>query len=163
MKMIGTLTQKAIYFSLFCGLTLAMINAQANTRNLFHSSGAIVVSQPSNPSCKSPLIGQKFARTELYFGSLKPNQLEVTEAEFTRFLSQEISPRFPDGLTLLKGFGEFRGSNGKTIQETSRLVIVFYPFATESSQKIEDIRRTYKTQFKQESVLRVDDESCISF
>jgi Protein of unknown function (DUF3574) len=161
--MIGTLTQKAIYYSFFCGLTLVIINAQANTRNLFQLSGAIAVDQPSNLSCKSPLIGQKFTKTELYFGSLKPNQTEVKEAEFTRFLNQEISPRFPDGLTLLKGFGEFKGSNGKIIQETSRLVILFYPFAAESNQKIEAIRLAYKTRFGQESVLRVDDESCVSF
>src|SRR5215207_3250304 len=40
-----------------------------------------------------------FLRTELFFGSSRPDGSMVTEAQFTQFLDQEITPRFPDGLT----------------------------------------------------------------
>jgi hypothetical protein len=95
----------------------------------------------------------------LYFGTARGNnEPPVSEAEFQGFLDSTITPAFPDGLTLLKGLGQFRGANGVTIEETSFLVILLYPADArrESSEKIEYIRRAYKGAFAQESVLRSD-------
>jgi hypothetical protein len=102
--------------------------------------------------------GEQFARTELFFGSAKPDGSEVTTEEFQQFLDDEITPRFPDGLTLLIGLGQFRGSSGVIIQERSMLLILLYPAETrrDSSVKIEEIREVYKKLFQQESVLRSD-------
>jgi hypothetical protein len=99
-----------------------------------------------------------FARTELFFGTAQPDGV-VTEEEFVTFLDAEITPRFPDGLTLLKGDGQFRGEDGVIIKEQSFVLILLYPLEgfRESSRKIETIRRLYKEMFHQESVLRVDD------
>lgn len=104
-------------------------------------------------------VGDPFARTELYFGTARSdNQPPVSDADFQRFLDETITPAFPDGLTLLKGLGQFRGANGITVKEDSFLVILLYPAEArrESSKKIEQIREAYKTQFGQESVLRSD-------
>jgi len=75
------------------------------------------------------------------------------------FLDNEITPRFPDGLTLLKGDGQFRGEDGTIVKEDSFVLILLYPVESfgESSMKIDAIRDLYKTQFQQESVLRVDE------
>lgn len=107
---------------------------------------------------RSPFVGDRFARTELYFGTARANGVPVTDAEFQGFLDFTITPAFPDGLTLLKGLGQFRGADGVTIEETSFLVILLYPAEArrENSEKIEAIRRAYKEQFAQESVLRSD-------
>ena len=104
-----------------------------------------------------------FIRTELFFGSERPNKPEVSDREFKRFLDQEITPRFPDGLTMLKGFGQFREADGRIVQETSFVLILLYPRETlrDSSAKIEEIRRLYKERFDQESVLRVDDPRAV--
>src|SRR5262245_35074003 len=40
--------------------------------------------------------GELWARTELYFGSARPDGSVVTEEEFRKFLNEEITPRFPD-------------------------------------------------------------------
>jgi hypothetical protein len=100
-----------------------------------------------------------FIRTELFFGSERPNKPEVSDAEFKQFLDEQVTPRFPDGLTVLKGFGQFRESNGQIVQESSFVLILLYPRETlrDSSSKIEEIRALYKARFEQESVLRVDD------
>jgi hypothetical protein len=100
-----------------------------------------------------------FARTELFFGTAKPEGLPVTDEQFMAFLDAQITPRFPDGLTLLKADGQFRGESGEIIKEDSFLLILLYPVEgfRESSRKIEVIRRLYKERFQQESVLRVDD------
>jgi hypothetical protein len=121
----------------------------------------------NNVSIRPCRNGDPFLRTELFFGSEKPDGSEVTEAEFMRFLDNEITPRFPDGLTLLTGLGQFRGSNGVIVKETSRVLILLYPpdVAREANQNIEQIRRLFKRQFQQESVLRADDPlpQCVSF
>ena len=101
-----------------------------------------------------------FARTELYFGTAKgDNQPPVTDEEFLKFLDAEITPRFPDGLTLLKGDGQFRDSTGEIIKEDSFVLILLYSLEgfSESSRRINAIRERYKQAFQQESVLRVDD------
>ena len=78
--------------------------------------------------------------------------------EFQQFVDDEITPRFPDGLTLLMGLGQFRGSSGEIVQERSLLLILLYPVETrqDSSEKIEQLREAYKELFQQESVLRAD-------
>lgn len=105
-------------------------------------------------------IAEPFVRTELFFGTDRLNGAGVSREEFQRFLRKEITPRFPDGLTLLTGTGQFRdpGSN-RVIREKSLVLILLYPPGAwkECNEKIEQIRRAYKVWFKQQSVLRVDD------
>ena len=100
--------------------------------------------------------GDPFQRTELFFGSAKPDGSAVTEDEFAAFVESEVTPRFPDGLTLLVGRGQFR--NGNTIvRERSFVLILLHPRPNpESSARVEAIRRAYKARFSQHSVLRID-------
>jgi hypothetical protein len=100
-----------------------------------------------------------FARTELFFGTAKPDGSVVTDDQFRQFLDLVITPRFPDGLTLLEGDGQFRGDTGVIVKEKSFVLILLYPIEDfrEGSQKINVIRDRYKEKFQQESVLRVDD------
>jgi hypothetical protein len=103
-------------------------------------------------------VGERFVRTELFFGSLKPNKTHVTDAEFKAFLKDVITPRFPEGLTLLTGRGQFLDASDEIIRERSRVLILLYPVAVrqEKSEQIEEIREEYKWRFQQESVLRTD-------
>lgn len=100
-----------------------------------------------------------FVRSELYFGTNRPDEQPVSDEEWESFLDNEITPRFPDGLTVLKGYGQFRTSSGETIEERSIVLVLLYPIEAraESSVKIEEIRDLYEESFEQESVLRVDD------
>jgi hypothetical protein len=101
-----------------------------------------------------------FVRTELFFGSDRENDPDVTEGQFLHFLDKIVTPLFPDGLTLLIGKGQFCcDKGGAIIQETSFVLILLYPLETqkESSEKIDKIRDDYKAAFQQQSVLRVDD------
>jgi hypothetical protein len=105
-----------------------------------------------------------WARTELYFGTNKPDSTEVTDTQFQNFIDNEVTPRFPDGLTLLTGNGQFRNSAGVLIREKSHILILFYPVQTkDANKKIQDIRGAYKSYFAQESVLRADSLTLISF
>jgi uncharacterized protein DUF3574 len=107
--------------------------------------------------------GKLFHRTELYFGRNRPGG-EVSEEQFQHFLAVEVTKRFPDGLTLLDGLGQFLDSSGTIVKEKSKLLILFYPLNDrQADRKVEDIRTAYKGQFQQESVLRVDTLERVSF
>jgi hypothetical protein len=112
--------------------------------------------------CKHELHGQIFSRTELLFGLNRPGHV-VTEQEFQTFVDQHVTPSFPDGLTLLSGKGQFRSSSKQIEREDAKVLILLYPYTNNNNKAVEQIRKDYKDEFQQESVLRVDGQSCTSF
>jgi Protein of unknown function (DUF3574) len=105
----------------------------------------------------------KFYRTELYFGRSKPDGGVVSDPEWEKFLSEVVTPRFPDGFTILKGTGQYREKSGKITTEPSQVLVFLYIKAArkESRRKIDEIRAAYVKEFNQESVLRLDFKSSV--
>ena len=103
-------------------------------------------------------LADRFFRTELYFGTDKPGGGKVTAEEWDKFLEAEVTPRFPEGFTVLEGYGQFKDSGGKIVREASIILVLFYPKKQREAVnlKVEELREKYKKEFKQESVLRVD-------
>jgi hypothetical protein len=110
--------------------------------------------------CVSP--AKPMARLELVFG-LGGKRKPISQRAFTAFLGTEVTPRFPAGFTLLDGHGQWQDSKGTIEKEASRLLLIWYERDSSSEAKIEAIRTTYKKRFHQQSVLRVDSASCVSF
>src|SRR5690606_41197674 len=70
----------------------------------------------SSDVCSSDLCAAgafPMARLELYFGTQRPGGAPVTEAEWAAFLDEKVTPRFPDGLTVLTGNGQWRNSRSE--------------------------------------------------
>jgi hypothetical protein len=115
----------------------------------------------------SPGVGaEPWIRSELYFGTTMPDGSSITAEDWQQFLDEEITPRFPAGLTILEGYGQFLNAQGVIAAEASIVLIIFHPaeWVDESSAALEEIREVYEEQFDQESVLRADSEPvCISF
>ena len=61
-------------------------------------------------------FGEPFARTELFFGLSRPNGKPIRDREFKKFVDAEVTPRFPDGLTVLEADGQFKDSTGESPQ-----------------------------------------------
>ncbi len=142
----------------FLSLILACAVPMTVYLNANHSIGATAVVEDP------PIFGEIWAKTELYFGTSRPDGTIVTDDKFKRFLDQNVTQRFPDGLTLLSGQGQFKNSNGMIIQEKTKVLILLYPLDdTDASNRIEAIRAAYKQMFQQESVLRVDSRAGVSF
>lgn len=112
-------------------------------------------------ACNPP--SQIMSRLELLFGMKKPDGDDVTEDEWRAFLDAEVTPRFPDGLTVLTGYGQWRATSDRVGSETSRVLLVWLKPSVANNDKIEAIRMAWKNRYKQESVMRVDDTSCVSF
>jgi hypothetical protein len=104
-----------------------------------------------------------YARLELLFGLGRRDGTEIGEADWRAFLDAEVTPRFPDGLTVLSGYGQWRNSAGAIAKEKSMTLVIWHRPSADSEARIEAIRAAYKSRFAQESVLRVDGLSCVSF
>jgi hypothetical protein len=116
----------------------------------------------SGPVCST--AARPLARLELLFGSTRQDLTPISEEEWAAFVAAEITPRFPDGLTILTGYGQWRDARGTIVKETSRLLLIWYAPAADSDNRIEAIRAAYKARFGQESVLRADGPAaCVSF
>ncbi|MGW0392198.1 DUF3574 domain-containing protein [Streptomyces sp. NPDC003042] len=103
--------------------------------------------------------GMPFVSTQLYFGTGRHNgHPPITDEEFNTFVAEVVTPRFPSGLTIQEGRGQWRDKDGDINRERSFELTVLYP-ATEAHARnadIEYIRRLYCDMWELESVGRAD-------
>ncbi|TQF07712.1 DUF3574 domain-containing protein [Kitasatospora acidiphila] len=107
-----------------------------------------------------------YTRTELFFGTERPNGgTAVTDQEFQDFIDSQVTPRFPDGLTVEQARGQYRDSHGVIEHERSYVITLLYPTSKgrTAGAAVEEIRRDYDQRFQQESVGRVDEPVKASF
>ncbi|MES5822482.1 DUF3574 domain-containing protein [Streptomyces sp. RG80] len=113
-----------------------------------------------------PQRGEPYVETSLFFGTERPDGgPAVTDRQFMTFVDEEVTPDFPDGLTVQNGRGQWRDAAGRIEKERSYELILLYPVARAgaSDRKIEEIRRAYEKAFGQEAVGRVDDRVRVDF
>ncbi|WP_319142931.1 DUF3574 domain-containing protein, partial [Streptomyces caniscabiei] len=114
----------------------------------------------------APARGTPYLETRLLFGTERPDGgPAVTDEQFMTFVDREVTPGFPDGLTVQEGRGQWRDAGGTIEKERSYELILLYPpaSAAESDRRIEEIRGDYREEFAQEAVARVDDRKRVDF
>jgi hypothetical protein len=128
---------------------------------------ALVVAQASVASAQSLscTVPQKpMVEVDMMFGRNIGGKLGVTEALWRAFLAREVTPRFPDGLTVFDTTGQWRDAKTKAvIREPSRIVRIIMPADAQANEKIGAIAAAYKLQFRQDSVGIVTRPACVSF
>lgn len=108
--------------------------------------------------------GQEPMRTaQLFFGRNIGHKPGVSEADFRAFVDQELTPRFPEGLTVLDGGGQWKGDENKMIREASKVVVLVLPLKGDSGDKLDAARRAYVRKFHQDSVMLVTQPACVAF
>lgn len=117
----------------------------------------------SPPRRARPKGATLMQRTELFFGLSRPDGGTIGEPVWQAFVDDTITPRFPDGFTLLEGAGQWRQSDGKILHERSKILLLLHPCDADATRKLEEIRTAYKQRFNQESVIREDGRVWVSF
>lgn len=101
---------------------------------------------------------------ELLFGRNIGGRLGVSEAQWRAFLAHEVTPRFPEGLTVYEATGQWRDGKTKAlVRERSKVVRIIMPAGVQAEDKIEAIAAAYIKRFKQDSVGVVTRPACVSF
>ncbi|MGE8227298.1 MAG: DUF3574 domain-containing protein [Stenotrophomonas sp.] len=102
-----------------------------------------------------------WVRSELYFGvgeetgpSARAQTDVISDAQWRAFLDKEVTPRFPDGLTVFDAYGQwlFRGAPEPNRLRTKVLVIL-HEDSPQRRNDIEAIRLAWKQATKHQSVL----------
>ncbi|MEU9607531.1 DUF3574 domain-containing protein [Streptomyces sp. NPDC048057] len=146
--------------------TLVVGAALALGSPLVTASAAVPVAAPAPGSVAGSSPSTAYVETQLFFGTARPDGgPAVTARQFQDFLDRQVTPRFPAGLTVQEGHGQYRDRFGVIESERSYEVILLYPAsaAPSADPKIEQIRSRYNEQFAQESVARVDQDARVDF
>lgn len=104
--------------------------------------------------------------TKLYFGLGPADHPEqgVGEAAWRDFLDREVTPRFPDGLSVLDVYGQWRRKGATTPERLrSKLLVIDYPDTRENRARMNAIRTAWKQLTGDQSVLMVTDPANVSF
>ncbi len=125
--------------------------------------GCVHPASRSTRPADADLSGRAWLRTELIFGRSIEGDGRVTDDEWNRFLETVVTPRFPDGFTSWDADGQWKSDTGTILTEPSKVILIVYPDSGETDRKISEIIDRYKTMFRQQSVLRITQESDIRF
>jgi hypothetical protein len=101
---------------------------------------------------------------QLLFGRSFKGGGEVDSAAWRDFLATSVTPRFPDGLTVLEGSGQWRErATGRIGAEPSTIIEIVTDDTPATVAKLSAIRQKYKVRFHQESVGLVENRACAAF
>jgi hypothetical protein len=115
---------------------------------------------PHAPACPVGQISQQTA--ELYFGGAIGPSSKVTDAQFRKYVDQELTPRFPDGLTVLDGGHQWKGEENRAIREAAKVVLIVLPKTQGAQVRIDAARSAYKSRFHQDAVVEVMPPACVA-
>jgi len=100
-------------------------------------------------------------RTTLYFGLARPKG-SVSELEWQIFLRDEVTKRFPEGLTVWEAEGQWRSPAGTIDHEQSKVLLLVHPDAPAARQSVQAVIEAYRKTFEQESVLWESARVCVA-
>lgn len=142
--------------STLLAMTLALLSACAIQPTRSSQTTAAMQGDAARPAQATGWV-----RSELYFGvgaddgvADRPQDAPIGQAQWRAFLDKEVTPRFPDGLTVFDTYGQwmFRGAPAPNRLKTKVLVIL-HQDTPQHRADIEAIRLAWKQATGHQSVL----------
>lgn len=148
--------------------TAMSFHRQSTTRHLAASALAALLAFGSAGQALATTtcvgIGTERLVVELLFGRNVGTKVGVTERAFQRFVDREVTPRFPDGFTLLDTTGQFRAPRQRMIvREPGKQLVIALGQEQRDWPLVGEIVTAYKSRFNQHSVAVIAHRSCVSF
>jgi Protein of unknown function (DUF3574) len=100
-------------------------------------------------------------RTTLYFGLTRPKGV-VSELEWQLFVRDEVTKRFPEGLTVWDADGQWRTPAGTVDQERSKVLLLMHADTAEARKLVQELIESYRRMFEQQSVLWESSRACVT-
>lgn len=114
----------------------------------------------SQPKLACP-AGQSELRTaQIFLGAKTPAR--ISDNDLRRFVDAEVTPRFPDGVTVVDGGGQWKGDDNRMIREAAKVVLIVLPHKGDPQAKVEAVRTAYRTKFNQDSVVVLPPPACVA-
>lgn len=120
-------------------------------------AAAVLVIVLATSCAQAPYVTER-----LFCGRAIPGGGAVTDEQWSAFLAEVVTPRFPDGLTILRGEGQWReGTN--VIKEPVSVIEILHRGDPASRARVLEIAREYQRRFNQDAVLRVTTGARVEF
>jgi hypothetical protein len=121
-----------------------------------------VAAETAAPSCSGAQRPQQVA--ELLFGRDIGRRRGVSDSAFADFVARELTPRFPDGLTITNATGQWRDpAGGALLREATKQVEIVLPGKPDDQAKLDAVVTAYKREFRQHAVGVIVQWACVSF
>ena len=139
----------------------ALAFAISTVRDTEGSQSAAVATLPLSPTeiCGGASAAQ--LRTTLYFGTNRPSG-SVSELEWQLFVRDEVTTRFPEGLTVWEALGQWRDPGGTIAQERSKVLLLVHADSDKARAAVQDVIARYRRLFEQQSVLWETARVCVA-
>ena len=108
--------------------------------------------------------GELWHEYRLFMGRGSEGVEVVSDEDWANFLADTITPRFPDGLSVIDVAGQGTTADGSLERERTKMLLVLVPPVDETAlNRINEIGAEYKQRFTQDAVLRVVAPACVAF
>ena len=115
--------------------------------------------RPAANECGAATAAQ--VRTTLYFGTARPKGA-VSELEWQLFLRDEVTTRFPDGLTVWDAQGTWRNPQGAIEHERTKVLLLVHGETPAARESVLALIERYRKAFDQQSVLWETARVCVA-
>src|SRR5215208_5718736 len=95
-------------------------------------------------------LGSSYMRTTLYFG-LNRKGGTISRTQWKTFVRDEVTSRFPQGLTVWEAGGQWRRADGTIVRERSKVLLLVHGDDPTVRGAVATIIGRYKQMFAQES------------
>jgi hypothetical protein len=113
-------------------------------------AGSRAETTPSAGPAIQPMVADR-----LVFGRAIPDGGSVSEEEWSAFLEEVVTPRFPEGLTVWRAEGQWTGPSGVLVEEPVLVIEIVHPPSAAADSSMASIAEEYRRRFRQDAVLRV--------
>ncbi|MDE2487271.1 MAG: DUF3574 domain-containing protein [Alphaproteobacteria bacterium] len=126
-------------------------------------TGCIAIDAKGGPveavACSAGEARQDVA--QMIFGRNIGERLGVSDEDFSRFLEEVVTPRFPDGVTVQDSQGRWL-YNGVQYREPGKIVTLILRRQKDRA-KLGEIAAAYEQRFHQDAVLILVHPDCVMF
>ena len=122
----------------------------------FTATGGVAIAQ--TPDLIENNLLAELIQVDLYLGRSQPDGDLIADEDFVAFIDTEITPRFPDGLTVWEANGRYQDASGSIIAEPSNVVRLVFLDTQANEAALMEVIQAYIAQFEQETVMVLVDE-----
>jgi hypothetical protein len=98
----------------------------------------------------APTVERPVLSDRLFCGLSIPGGGTVTQADLDKFINEVVEPRFPQGFTMWRAQGRWRGGS-----EEVMVLEIIHPLDERLGNAVAEIATEYRKRFQQEAVMRV--------